>query len=548
MLARLIGFLGLGSALLVPQGSGIRYTDITAAAGIDFVHNNGARGQKYLPETMGSGAAFIDYDGDGWADVFLANGVDWPGTGAAATSSKLYRNERDGTFSDQTRQAGLDTRFFAMGVAVGDYDNDGDDDLFLSALGPNHLYRNDGDGTFTDATAASGLPASDDFSTSAGWSDYDRDGDLDLFVANYVKWSVEGDLYCTLDGTNKSYCTPESYEGASARLYQNDGRGRFTDVTDAAGLLDPTSKGMGLALFDFDQDDWPDLMLINDTQPNKLYRNRGDGTFSERGLLSGIAFDEAGIARAGMGVDAADYDRSGYPSVVIGNFSNQMLSLYHNEGNGLFIDDAPRTEVGRNSLLTLTFACLFYDYDLDGWLDLFTANGHIEEGFERIQSRTRYAQPPHLFRNTGAGAFAEVTASLGEAFAAPRVARAAAIADIDHDGDLDLLVSANGGPAALFRLDGVTNQSLRIRLRGSESNRNGIGARVTVTAGPDSQTQTLRSGSGYLSGNELVLTFGLGARGQADRVDVRWPSGDTDVLEDIAAGLVTIGEGQGALD
>ena len=546
MKTRVLALVVLGAVSLIAQDAGIRYTDITRQSGIDFVHNNAATGEKYLPETMGSGAAFMDYDGDGWADVFLVNSTGWPGTSASPSSSRLYRNNRDGTFTDVTRQAGLDTNFFGMGVAVADYDNDGDPDLFVTALGPNHLYRNDGDGTFTEATAAAGIPPIDDFSTSVAWSDYDLDGNADLFVVNYVRWSIEDDLYCTLDGTNKSYCTPESYEGASMRLYRNTGSGRFEDATEASGLFDPTSKGMGIAVFDYDQDGWPDVMLVNDTEPNKLYRNRGDGTFAERGLLSGIAFDESGVARAGMGVDTADYDRSGYPSVVIGNFSNQMLSLYHNEGNGLFIDDAPRSQVGRNSLLTLAFACLFYDYDLDGWLDLFAANGHIEEGFERIQSRTRFRQAPHLFRNMAGQGFEEITTSLGESFATPRVARAAATADIDHDGDLDMLVTTNGGPAVLFRADGVTNRSLRIRLEGTDSNRDGLGARVTVTAAGASQTQTLRSGAGYLSQSEYVLTFGMGTLAGADRVEVRWPSGMTDVLEDVDAGqTITVEEGRG---
>jgi hypothetical protein len=551
---RLVCALAFISLLLLPafapaQGaSGIRLTDVTAASGLDFTHNNGARGQKYLPETMGGGAAFIDYDGDGWPDIFLVNGAHWPGAVGGVTSSGLYRNDRDGTFTDVTVTAGLRTSYVGMGAAVADYDNDGDDDLFVTALGANHLYENNGDGTFTERTLDRGLGGASEFSTSAAWSDYDRDGDVDLFVVNYVQWSIEDDLFCTLDGSNKAYCTPESYEGASMRLWRNEGNGEFTDVTGAAGLLDPTSKGLGIGILDYDQDGWPDVMVINDTEPNKLYRNRGDGTFTERGLLSGIAFSEAGVARAGMGVDAADYDRSGYPSVVIGNFSNQMLALYHNEGNGLFIDDAPRSPVGRNSLLTLTFACLFLDYDLDGWLDLLAVNGHIEEGFERIQNQTKFAQPPHLFRNLSGEGFAEVTASMGEAFAMPRVARAAASADIDQDGDLDLLVTTNGGPAVLFRNDGVTNNGLRVKLEGSESNRNGLGAKVAVTWRGESQSQTLESGAGYLSSSELVLTFGLGSAARVEQVEVVWPSGAVDTIDAVDAGqMITVGEGRGVI-
>ena len=538
----------LGSVLLPGQEeSGIRLTDVTQRAGIDFVHNNGATGNKYLPETMGPGVAFVDYDGDGWADIFLVNGTHWPGEAGPPTPSKLYRNNGNGSFSDVTPAAKLGADMFGMGAAVADYDNDGDEDLFVSALGQNRLYRNDG-GTFSDVTRSAGMLGPEEFSSSAAWSDYDRDGDVDLFVANYVQWSIEEDLVCRLDGTNKSYCTPESYDGASLRLWRNRGNGTFEDATEQAGLLDPTSKGLGLAVFDYDQDGWPDVMVVNDTEPNKLYRNRGDTTFAERGILSGIGLSDSGVARAGMGVDAADYDRSGYPSVVIGNFSNQMLALYHNEGTGLFIDEAPRSPVGRNSLLTLTFACLFLDYDLDGWLDLLAVNGHIEEAFERIQSRTRFAQPPHLFRNIAGEGFEEVTDQLGDAFATPRVARSAAYADIDHDGDLDLVVTTNGGRPVLFRNDGGTNRSLRIRLIGTESNRNGLGARVTVTAGGESQTQTLKSGAGYLSQSELVLTFGLAGRDGADRVEVAWPSGTVDRLDGVGAGrTLTVGEGRGAI-
>jgi hypothetical protein len=525
------------------------FTDITDRAGIDFTHNNGARGRKYLPETMGPGAAFIDYDGDGWSDIFLVNGTNWPGDGGTGSTPRLYRNRTDGGFVDVTARAGLDVEMFGMGAAVADFDNDGDEDLFVSALGQDRLFRNEGDGRFSDVTRAAGMLGPEGFSTSAAWSDYDGDGDLDLFVANYVRWSIEEDLFCTLDGANKSYCTPESYEGASLRLWQNRGDGSFRDTTEAAGLLDPTSKGLGLAVLDYDQDGWPDLMVVNDTEPNKLYRNRGDGTFSERGILSGVAFSESGVARAGMGVDAADYDRSGYPSVIIGNFSNQMLALYHNEGNGLFIDEAPRSPVGRNSLLTLSFACLFLDYDLDGWLDLLAVNGHIEEGFERIQSRTRFAQPPHLFRNLEGAGFEEVTQSMGEAFAAPRVARAAAYADIDHDGDPDLLVTTNGGAPVLFRNDVGAGRSLRLRLVGTDSNRSGLGARVTLTAGGDRRTLTLKSGAGYLSQSELTLTFGLGDADAADEIQIDWPSGAVDRLADVAAGqTVTVQEGRGIAD
>ncbi len=437
---------------------------------------------------------------------------------------------------------------FGLGAAVGDYDNDGFDDLFITAVGQSHLFHNNGNGTFTDVTKAAGMWGSNEFSTSAAWFDYDRDGKLDLVVGNYVQWSEKGDLYCTIDGAHKSYCTPESYKGSSARLWHNLGNGKFEDATQKANFLDPTSKSLGVAIFDYNGDGWPDILLANDTQPNKLYLNKQNGTFEEKAIPAGIAFSEDGVARAGMGVDAADYDRSGHPSIIITNFANQMLSLYHNEGNGLFVDEAPRSEVGRATLVTLGFGCFFFDYDNDGWSDIFVADGHIEGAIESVQKRVHYAEPPHLFRNLGGGKFEEVTSSMGTAFASPKVARGAAYADINNDGALDILLTTNGGPAYLFRNEGGTNHSLRIKLVGTKSNRDGIGTVVRVTSGKDHQWQMLHSGSSYLSQSELVLTFGLGGAAKADSVELQWPSGQIDKLSNLAAGqTVTVQEGKGVV-
>jgi len=548
---RLVYVLSAGLTCSLVQAQQIHFRDVTAQAGIRFVHNNGAFGKKWLPETMGPGCAFIDYDNDGYPDILLVNGEDWPahprGRAHRGTATlKLYHNNHDGTFTDVTRKAGLALSMFGLGVAVGDYDNDGFDDLFITALGQSHLFHNNGNGTFTDVTKSAGMWGPNEFSTSAAWLDYDRDGKLDLVVSNYVQWTPQTDLYCTLDGAHKSYCTPESYKGTSVRLWHNLGGGKFEDATTKAGLGDPTSKSLGITILDYNSDGWPDILIANDTQPNKLYLNKKQGTFEERGVAAGIAFSEDGVARAGMGVDAADYDRTGHPSVIISNFANQMVSLYHNEGNGLFVDEAPQSEVGRATLVTLGFGCFFFDYDDDGWPDIFVADGHIEDQIERVQKRVSYAEPPHLFRNLGGGKFTEVTAQMGTALAAPKVARGAAYGDIDNDGFPDLLLTTNAGPAYLFHNEGGTNHSLRLKLAGTKSNRDGIGAVVRVTSGNDKQWKTLRSGSSYLSQSELVLTFGLGTNGKADTVEIQWPSGQVDRFSNTSAGqTVTVEEGKG---
>ncbi len=537
----------LGSFAAAQSKSHIHFTDITARAGIHFIHNNGAFGKKWLPETMGSGCAFIDYDNDGWPDILLINSEDFPGHKIhGSTTLKLYHNNHDGTFTDVSRKAGLAVEMYGMGVAVGDYDNDGYDDIFVTALGQSHLFHNNGNGTFTDVTKAAGLWGPNEFSTGAAWVDYDHDGLLDLVVANYVQWSEKGDLYCTLDGSHKSYCTPESYKGASLRLWHNLGNGKFEDVTQKAGLYDPTSKSLGIATLDYSGDGWSDILVSNDTQPNKLYVNKRNGTFAEQGMPAGIAFSEDGVARAGMGVDAADYDHSGHPSILITNFANQMVSLYHNEGSGLFVDEAPRSSIGRDSLLTLGFGCFFFDYDLDGWPDIFVADGHIENQIEKVQKTVKFAEPPHLFHNLGGGKFQEVTDAMGAAFASPKVARGAAYADIDNDGDLDILVTTNAGRAYLFRNEGGSNNSLRIKLVGTKSNRDGIGAVAHVTVAGVKEDQMLRSGSSYLSQSELVLTFGLGQHTKADAVEINWPGGQVEKLSNVAGGqTVTIQEGHG---
>ena len=516
-----------------------RFVDVTEAAGIDFVHENGAFGEKYLPETMGSGVAFFDADGDGDQDLLFVNSRRWPGhrTEPEPTAA-LYRNRGDGTFEDATAGSGLDVPFYGMGVAIADYDADGDQDLYLTVLGPNRLLENTGGGVFREAPHAASV-ADPGFSSVATWLDADGDGDLDLFLLNYVEWSIEEDIFCALDGVNKSYCTPESYNGASAILYRNDGAAGFTDVTREAGLFNPRGKGLGVAVLDFDADGLFDLAVANDTQPNYLYRNLGGGRFEDAGVLSGIAFAENGAARGAMGIDASDYDGDGMPDLVIGNFSNEMVSLYHNEGVGFFIDQAPVSEIGRNSLLTLAFGAFFFDYDLDGRQDIFVANGHVENDIAAVQQRVSYRQAPHLFRNRGDGGFEEVTTGSPD-LAQPMVARGAAFGDIDGDGDPDLAVSGNGGPARLFRNDGgERNGWVGFRLRGGNSNRDGIGAKITVAiedAGMTrSETRVVKSATGYASQNQLEVVFGLGSGGRAVSAAVLWPSGARSEVEAPAA-------------
>jgi hypothetical protein len=514
--------------------SEIQFTDVTERAGIRFTHNSGRAGKKFLPETLGSGCAFFDADGDSWPDILLLNSKDWTPRGRKSLSA-LYRNNHDGTFSNITAGSGLDIEMYAMGVAIGDFDNDGRDDVYVTALDGDHLFRNEGGGKFRDVTAASGIRNAN-FGTSAAWLDYDRDGKLDLFVANYVQWTPAGDLWCSLDGATKSYCTPESYKGTSCKLYHNLGGSKFEDVSQKAGIADPTSKSLGVTVFDYNSDGWPDIFVANDTQPNKLYRNNKNGTFTEEGMAAGVAFGEDGVARGAMGTDAGDYDRSGRPHLLVGNFSNQMLGLYHNEGTGLFVDEAPSSTVGRASLLTLAFGVFFFDYDLDGQPDIFAANGHIEEEIGRVQPKVQYKEPPLLFHNLGKRRFDNVTPSMGPVLNRAMVARGAAYADFDRDGDQDILISTNHGPAYLLRNDGGNrNKWLCVRLVGTKSNRDGIGAVVRIETASGKQWNTVHSGGSYCSQSDLALTFGLGKDASVTALEIEWPSGTKQRLGNIAA-------------
>ena len=517
---------------------GVVFSDVTSASGITFRHTNGAFGKKYLPETMGSGVVFFDFDGDGAQDLFFVNSTRFAGPPREAGPARALPERRQGPLHGRDEgggPGGRDVRPRRRGRRLRQrrprrpLRHRPRPEPPVPQPGRRDVRGRDREGRRRATPASRRAPCSSTTTRTAGstwWS------------PTTSTWSIEKDLFCTLDGKSKSYCTPESYKGQSLRLYRGLPGGVFEDATKKAGLEDARAKSLGLALIDFDSDSWPDLFVANDTQPNKLYKNNGNGSFSDVGVAAGVAFGETGVARAGMGTDAADYSGSGRPSLLIGNFSNEMLGLYHNEGNGLFIDEAPSSTVGQASLLTLSFAAFFFDFDLDGKLDIFSVGGHVADDIQKVQPKVSYAQPPHLFRNLGNKRFEDVVARVGPALARPMVSRGAAYADVDGDGDLDLAVTANGGPAVLLRNDGGNkNAWLRVRLVGTKSNRDGIGARVSVTLpGGGKSWGVVKTGSSYCSQSELPLTFGLGAAKGVEAVEVAWPSGQVDRLGPQAAG------------
>ena len=542
----LLGALPLAATPGPAAAPGFRLTDVTASAGIDFRHNSGAFGAKYLPETMGAGCAFLDYDGDGWLDILLVNGMDWQGHARQRSTMRLYRNNRDGTFTDVTERAGLAVEIYGMGVAVADYNNDGFPDILITAVGQNRLFQNNGRGRFIDVTEKAGLGGRNAFSTSALWFDFDRDGLLDLLVCNYVQWSPPRDVFCSVDGQRKSYCTPEAYHGETCWLFRNRGNGTFEDVTAKSGIFDTTSKSLGAALLDYDGDGWPDLFIANDTQPNKLYRNLRDGSFEDAAVRAGVAFSEDGKARAGMGVDVGDFDNSGVTSIAVTNFDNEMMALFRPLRPGVFADIAMKAGIGQPSRNSLGFGCAFFDVNLDGYLDLLAVNGHIDETARHLRTNLGYAQPPNLFVNDGKGSFRDVAGAVGAEFARPKVARGLALGDFDRDGDVDILITTNQGPAFLFRNDVAPGRrSLRLRLVGTKSNRDAVGAVVRVSTPDGTQSRMVRTGSSYLSQSELALTFGLGPRDTATRVAIEWPSARTQEFNNVRAGQYECVEGAG---
>jgi len=534
----------------------VTFTDATKTAGIDFKHVNGSSPKKLLAETMGSGLAWIDYDGDGFQDLFLVNSRPWTKAECDAAkipyvapsgpppTCKLYHNNGNGTFTDVTKQAHLDVTMYGMGVCVGDYDNSGHPSLYVTGLDRNYLFHNNGDGTFKDVTDASGLKDGG-WSSSAAWVDYDKDGKLDLVVCHYVKWSPGTELGASKNG-HPTYDTPNRYTGEPLTLYHNKGNGSFAEVAAKAGLRmgggsenhKLQGKSLGVAICDYDGDGWPDIAIANDTEPNYLFHNEHNGTFKETGIEQGMAYNDSGAARGAMGIASCDYDHTGKESLLIGNFSNQALALYHNEGS-VFRDTAPQSGVGPPSLLSLSFGLFFCDLDNDGWSDIFVANGHIDDDIQEDQKEVTYAEAPLVFRNLGNGTFASTGDKLGPPMQAKYVARGCAYADYLLNGFPDIALSTSNGPAYLFQNSGKNgNNSLRLELEGAISNRSAIGAKVTIKAGALTQTYNVRSGDSYCSQSELPITVGLGTAAKADSVTIEWPSGTKTALDALDAGQI----------
>ncbi|QDU41616.1 ASPIC and UnbV [Symmachiella dynata] len=525
----------------------IPFTDITEEAGIDFVHQNGAAGEMLLPETMGSGAAFFDYDNDGDQDLLLVNATAWPHapSQSSTATSVLYQNDGHGHFEDVSAAVGLNLNCYGTGVAVGDFDNDGWRDLFIAAVGRDHLFRNNG-GEFEEVTTKAGVAGEETaYSSSCGWWDYDNDGDLDLFVCHYIDWSRASDLAQNFSRTGgmRDYGPPLDFGGTFSKLFRNDGAGQFSDVTAAAGIEvrsstgRPLGKSLGLIPVDVDSDGWLDLIVANDTVRNFLFHNQQDGTFLEIGVRAGIAFDNSGNARGGMGIDAGFLRNDTSLAVTIGDFANEASALFVARRPLLFADEATISGLGAATLLDLTFGTFYFDADLDGRLDILAANGHISSQIERVQTSQTHAQAPQLFWNAGPGApleFVPLTAKqCSENFVKPIVGRGAAYADIDGDGDQDVLMTATGARPRLLRNDQQTGHHwLRLKLVGTRTNRDAIGARVDVHVGDTTFTKQVMPTRSYLSQMELPVTFGLGARATIDKVNVHWPGGVEQVVDD----------------
>jgi enediyne biosynthesis protein E4 len=551
----------VGAVLAAPRGvwSGataavpVTYVDVAAAAGITFQHDNTASAEKYLIETMGSGCGWIDYDQNGLMDLYLVNGAATRlYTPTRPLRGALYRNNGDGTFTDVTVRAGVGAEgLFGMGVAVGDYDNDGFPDLFVLGYGRCILYHNNGDGTFTDVTAKAGVANSGRWGSSAAWFDYDNDGRLDLVIANYVDWAPDNNFWCgDHEPGLRSYCHPDNYHGQAPTLYHNNGDGTFTDVSLRSGVGGRPGNGLGVVTFDYDDDGWQDIFIANDSMPNFLFHNNRDGTFREVGYMAGVAVSMDGASEAGMGVDAADASGNGRMDLIVTHLDSQLARFYQNLGGGVFDDATLRSKISYATFHMSGFGTRFMDYDNDGWRDVFMADGHILDNIERYRAEVRYAEPKLMFRNMGRGIFENVSERLGADFQLPRVSRGAAIGDFDNDGDLDILVNNNGEACQLLRNDGGNaNHWLEIFLIGTKSNRDGVGARVRLTAGDLTLYEQRKGGMSYQSAQDPRLHFGLGAHGSVDALEIIWPSGVVTKLARLKCDqIISVREGEGIVE
>jgi hypothetical protein len=533
----------------VDPSAPVTFVDVTSNSHITFKHDNAATPQRYLIETMGSGAAWIDYDNDGYLDLYLVNGAATKAyTPEHPLRSALYHSSGDGTFTDVTEKAGVAALgLFGMGVAVGDYDNDGFEDIYVVGYGSSILYHNSGNGTFTDVTKQAGVQNAGKWGSSAAWFDYDRDGKLDLIVANYVDFTPEHNLICLNEG-RAAYCHPNKYHGQTPTLFHNDGNGRFTEVSRTSKIGLKAGNGLGVVCFDYNGDGWPDVFLANDSMENFLYKNKRDGTFEEVAIEAGVALGEDGKPEAGMGADAADFDRDGLPDLFVTHLDLEYNRLYRNEGNDTFSDVTFASKLGAGTFRMSGFGTRFLDYDNDGWRDLFIANGHVLDNIRFFHSGTEYAEPKIVYKNVG-GTFQDVTKQLGADLAVPRVSRAAAFADYDNDGDMDVLVTNSGDRPQLFRNDGGNrNHWLEVRLTGTRSNRDGIGAKIKVVADGVLQTDEAKGGMSYQAAHDPRLHFGLGKATRISSIDILWPSGMVTKLTDLPVDqCITIKEGVGQL-
>ena len=540
--------VAIGSALQQPAT--VTFTNIAAQAGINFKHQNGASPQKFMPETMSGGAVFFDYDSDGWPDVFLTNGGSFVDTRAAAAARHmLYRNNGNGTFTDRSANSGIGVAGYAMGACSADYDNDGWDDLYITGVGTNKLYRNNGSGGFTDVTAKAGAGGAGRWSTSCAFADIDNDGDVDLFVANYVDFTPDNNKVCTGGGNIRTYCHPNVYHSLPDILYRNNGDGTFTDITKESGVYRTDGNGLGVVFGDYDNDGWIDIYVANDSVPNFLFHNKGKGVFEEVGFRAGVALGGEGRPLAGMGTDMGDIDGDGLLDIIVTNLDRETHSLYRNTGKGLFANITFESGVGQATLPFVGFGAVFVDYDNDSDLDLAIANGDIIDNVALFRDNTTYEQRNLLMRNDGSGKFRDVGLNSGPGFALKKVSRALAVGDVDNDGDLDLLVANNGQTADLLRNDGGNrDNSILIRTIGTKSNRDGIGARLRLSVGGKTLLRYVKAGSSYLAQSDMRVHFGLGAAKTANRLEVQWPSGTTDVFESIDANqILTITEGRSEL-